>query len=587
MRALVETGALSGAAGSYRLTRAPHAVEVPATVQAILAARIDRLAAQDKQLLQTAAVIGKDVPYALLAAIADAPEDELRQRLATLQAAEFVYEASLFPDLEYTFKHALTHEVAYGSLLHERRRALHGKILDALGRLYAGRLSEWVEQLGQHALRAERWDEAVDYLRQAGTKAFARGANREAAHTFEQALAAVGHLPQTRGIVEQTVDLRLALRPCLTPLADMNRLLDNTQRAAPLAATLGDRRREALILLYQAVALNNLGHAQEGLAAARRGLALAESLSDPLLQMSGQYFAGQSRNVAGAYREAIGHFEHDVGVSVDALIAQATKPSGPGVLDARSALFTYSFNTADCSAAYSELGAFEAAMQRAQATVQVARAVKLVFLDAMAEIQPARVHLRRGDAGVALPLLEHSVELSRAADFPLAFINAAPELGRAYILAQRPQDAIALLEQAWSVAESGGSLHWGVLCYMHLADAYSMAGQQPRARSTIDHALSIAQQTGFRGREAWALFLQGNILGREPGLEPQVPRSAHRAALALAEQLGMRPLAAHCHREIGASLRREDPQAAHLHTTTAVAMYRDMAMEPWAEAAQA
>ena len=125
VRTLVETQVLVGERGAYRLARTPEAWQIPATAQAILAARIDRLAPEDKRLLQAASVIGKDVPFALLQAIADMPEDSLRRGLTHLQAAEFLYETSLFPDLEYTFKHALTHEVAYGSMLQDRRRVLH------------------------------------------------------------------------------------------------------------------------------------------------------------------------------------------------------------------------------------------------------------------------------------------------------------------------------------------------------------------------------------------------------------------------------------------------------------------------------
>ena len=137
VRTLVETGALAGERGAYRLTRPVEALQVPATVQTILAARIDRLPPEEKRLLQAASVIGKDVPFALLAAIAEQPEEALRRGLAHLQEAEFLYETRLFPDLEYTFKHALTHEVAYGSLLQERRRALHARIVEALERLHA------------------------------------------------------------------------------------------------------------------------------------------------------------------------------------------------------------------------------------------------------------------------------------------------------------------------------------------------------------------------------------------------------------------------------------------------------------------
>src|SRR5262249_10639851 len=130
VQTLVETNVLVGQRGAYRMTSPPDVWQIPATAQAILAARIDRLAPEDKRLLQAASVIGRDVPFALLPAIANEPDDRLRRGLAHLQAGEFLYETSLFPDLEYTFKHALTHEVSHGSVLQDRRRALHVGIVE-------------------------------------------------------------------------------------------------------------------------------------------------------------------------------------------------------------------------------------------------------------------------------------------------------------------------------------------------------------------------------------------------------------------------------------------------------------------------
>ena len=141
VRALVETGVLVGVPGAYRLAQALPTIQVPATVQAILAARIDRLPPEEKRLLQTAAVIGTEVPFALLQAIAELPEEALHRGLAHLQAAEFLYETRLFPERDFTFKHALTHEVAYGSLLQERRQVLHARIVEALEAL--ARASGW------------------------------------------------------------------------------------------------------------------------------------------------------------------------------------------------------------------------------------------------------------------------------------------------------------------------------------------------------------------------------------------------------------------------------------------------------------
>src|SRR5262249_23653535 len=155
---------------------------------AILAARIDRLPNEEKRLLQTASVIGKDVPAVLLNAIADVPEESILRGLTHLRAAEFLYETSLFPDIEYTFKHALTHDVAYGSVLQDRRRLLHARIVDAVETLYSERLTEQVERLGHHAFQGEAWEKAVPYLHQAGVRAQVRSANREAIRCFEQAL---------------------------------------------------------------------------------------------------------------------------------------------------------------------------------------------------------------------------------------------------------------------------------------------------------------------------------------------------------------------------------------------------------------
>src|SRR4029453_17645998 len=148
------------------------------------------------RLLQTAAVIGTEMPLPLLQAIADMSEEILHRSLTHLQAAEFFYDTRLFHDREFTFKHALTHEVAYGSLLQERRRVLHAQIVETLEQLGAERLSEHVERLAHHAWRGEVWDKVVTYAQQAGAKVSARSLHGESVTYFEQALAALDHLPK-------------------------------------------------------------------------------------------------------------------------------------------------------------------------------------------------------------------------------------------------------------------------------------------------------------------------------------------------------------------------------------------------------
>ena len=250
VRALVETGALAGSRGAYRLAKAVEATQVPASVQAILAARIDRLPPEPKRLLQAASVVGKDVPLALLREIAGLDEGALHAGLSELRAGEFLYETSLFPDLQYTFKHALTHEVAYAGLLAERRRLLHAAIVDAVERLHADRLAEHVEFLAHHAVRGDARDKAVRYLRQAGTRAVARSANREAIGFFEAALAILAELGETRETLRESRDVRIALGPALIAVhgAPAPPVEASYQRAGELLDRLGDATRRFPVL---------------------------------------------------------------------------------------------------------------------------------------------------------------------------------------------------------------------------------------------------------------------------------------------------------------------------------------------------
>src|SRR5438128_3708542 len=188
VRTLVETKALAGEPGRYQLTQPLQAIHIPPTVQVVLAARIDRLLPEDKRLLQVASVVGKDVPFALLQAVAELPDDALRRGLDRLQGAEFLYETGLYPDPEHSFKHALTHEVTYGGLLQERRRELHARIVAAVETLHRERLGEQIERLAHHALRGDLREKAVGYLRQAGLTAAARSALQDARAWVEQAL---------------------------------------------------------------------------------------------------------------------------------------------------------------------------------------------------------------------------------------------------------------------------------------------------------------------------------------------------------------------------------------------------------------
>ena len=292
VRTLVETGVLVGEPGAYRLAQALPTVQVPATVQAVLAARIDRLPPEEKRLLQTAAVVGTEVPLPLLQAIAELPEATLHRGLAHLQAAEFLYETRLFPEQVYTFKHALTHEVAYGSLLLERRRVLHARLVEALEALAPERVAEQVERLAHHALRGEVWDKAVTYCQQAGARAHDRAAFREAVAYFDQALQALAHLPEPGDTRMLALELRLAVARPLRALGEYGRQLTLLGEAEALARALDDRARLGRVLAMMATTLRLTGDPDGAIATGRQALELAAALGDSALQVASLLLPG-------------------------------------------------------------------------------------------------------------------------------------------------------------------------------------------------------------------------------------------------------------------------------------------------------
>jgi predicted ATPase len=436
VRTLVETQVLIGAPGAYRLAQALPSLQAPATVQAVLAARIDRLPPDEKHLLQTAAVIGHEVPVPLLQAIAELPEADLHRGLAHLQATDFLYETRLFPDVAYTFKHALTHEVAYGSLLQARRRALHARIVAALERRSADRLADQVEQLAHHALRGEVWKQAVAYGRQAGAKAYARVANQEAAAAFEQALGALQHLPDRRDTREQALELRLDLRQALHPLAEDERILAHLRQAERLAEALGDRRRLGQIAGYLAFCLWRLGDIASGLASAQRALALATALGDVGLQVAANAHLGDVYLFGlSDYRRAGEVFRRNVEALHDAPLGERFGEHDYGmVLSVHARAFL-----AWCLA---ELGAFAEGRAHGEDALRLAEAVDHPYSLAMAYVAVGHLSLCQGVLPQAIRVLERGLALSEALHFPRVIRLCRARLGPAYALAERVPEAL-------------------------------------------------------------------------------------------------------------------------------------------------
>jgi class 3 adenylate cyclase/tetratricopeptide (TPR) repeat protein len=574
VRSLVETGALDGARGDYRLTRPIDQLRLPTTVQAILAARIDRLTPEAKRLLQAAAVIGKEVPLPLLLAIADAPEHEVRSELTRLQAAEFLYEVRLFPDLEYTFKHALTHEVAYQGLLQDRRRDLHARITEAVEQLAAERIAEQSERLAHHALHGELWEKAVAYLREAGLRAMARGANREAVAHLEQALGALSRLPETRETTELNIDIHMDSRTALHPLGELARMGDHLHQAEVLARSLGDQHRLGRIATFMVPQHNAAGDYEGAIGFAHEALSIAHTLGDLSIEVAATSFVGRAHIARGEFGDAAIFLERNLALESDL----CTERFGTPFIQA-------ALSKAWLAEVQSELGRFDDAVGRGEAAVRIAEAANHPFTLSIGLLPLGATYLSRGDLPRASRALERCLDLCRTWQFANHSSMTAAALGAAYALAGRTDEALPLAAGAVEEFRRVQVHYWPATILLCAGRAYLSAGRIDEAASHAREALALTRRLKARGNEAHALCLSANVASSG---DVEEAKAYYSQALTLAEPRGMRPLIAHCHLGLGKLHRRRgDREQAQEHLTTAVAMYREMGMIYWPEQAEA
>jgi DNA-binding NtrC family response regulator/tetratricopeptide (TPR) repeat protein len=543
----------------------------PDTVEGVILARIDRLAAEDKRVLQAAAVIGRNLPFLLLQAILDPADEALRERLARLQGAEFLYETRAASELEYTFKHALTHEVAYSSLLPDQRRALHARIVDVLESWQREGREELVERLAHHAIQAEAWEKAVDYTRRAGLQALARSAHRDAVAWLDQAVAALAHLPERRELLEQAIDLQFDLRNALWPLAEFRRVFECLKRAEQLATTLGDQRRLAMTFALLTPMFSTRDERAQGIEYGRRALDIGAALGDTTVQVIASLYLAMAYLTLGNFARATKFARKNVALLRGDLSLERFGPYGlhaPPAILPRTLLVW----------GLAELGEFAQAQPVLEEGLRIAETINHPYSQTFLSLGEGILRVRQGDLPRAVGALERSLALCRHWQLAALFGVIAGHLGAAYTLAGRPAEAIPLLEEALAREHR----HWlEPFPSLALAEAYLRVGRIQDARQQADRALALAHQRGQRGHEAWIRWTLGEIAA-QGGTDAPAAEEQYRQALGLATELGMRPLAAHCQLGLAKWYRATgEPTKADEHLTVARALYREMGVTLW------
>jgi DNA-binding NtrC family response regulator/tetratricopeptide (TPR) repeat protein len=551
---------------------------VPDTVQGVLMSRIGRLAETEQSLLQSAAVIGKDVPLLILAAVAELPEETLGQALRHLSTAEFLYEINSFPEVKYRFRHALTHEVAYESLRPARRRLLHARIVRAIEALHPDHLLEDVDRLAHHATRGELWDKAVVYSRRAGATAAARSAHPQAVAYLEQALEALRRLPETRDTIELAIDLRFELRNSLHPLGDPERILAHLREAEGFAKTLDDPRRLARVFSFMTQYFRLMGDPDRAVESAAQALALAERLHDSPLWIVANTYLGSAYDARGEYGKAADALKKSVESLPDTSIRQDLGVAGLVPVFSRIYLVY-------CLA---ELGEFREGAAYGREGIQLAESADHAYSLIFASCGLGTLLLLQGEVARAIETMERGLALCRTLNVPIAFPLLASSLGAAYALSGRSSDAIALLEEGVREGALMKRMAGHSLLLARLGDAYLLAGRVGDADEAARQALELSREKKERGALAYALRVLGETAARRDPPALDAALAAYREAGALAEELGMRPLLAHCHLGLARLEHRAGRAAeARSHLAAALEAFRDLDMPFWLQRSQA
>jgi len=515
---------------------------------------------------------------AVAAGVAQAPESLEARATALARQGRFIRASGTetWPDGTvtacYTFRHALYHEVVYARVSAGHRVRLHQQIGARKEAGYGARTHEIAVELAGHFERSGDAGRVVTYRRRAAENALGRWAYQEAVRHLEQALAALEHLPEGRETREAAIDLQLALCNALMPLGEFGRIFDLLRDAETLAHALDDRWRLGQVSAHMTAHCSIMGHYDQAIVSGQRTLAMAEALGDVALQVQANTRLGVAHKAMGDYPRAIEILRQIVASLAGERIREPYGMESLPSVHSRVALVECLY----------ELGRFAEGIACAAEAVRIAEAIDQPYNLIWAYVHMGELYLVKGDFHKAIPRLERGLERCQIAGIRHTLPVVASALGCAYALSGRVAEALPLLEQAVEQATSTGRVSYQALRVAWLGQAYLLAGQRVKAIPLALRALELSQMHQERGHQAWIFKLLGEIAAQREPRETVQAEAYYRQAFALADELGMRPLQAHCHRGLGTLYTTTGQwEQARTELSMAIDLYRAMDMTFW------
>ena len=515
VQALLDEGTIKREGGSVKLIKPLHALRIPTTVQAILAARIDRLHNDEKNLLQTLAVLGREFVLSLARAVTGRSEHELDRLIANLQLGEFVYEQPSVSDVEYIFKHALTQEVAYNSMLVERRKKLHESVGRAIELLYPASLEDHVAELAHHFSKSGNREKAIEYLRLAGVRSLSRGALAQAVQDLESARRLLHHL--SPGPSRDQLELQVLNALGTAYIASRGYAAPEVgptfQRAREICATIGEPEQQFAMVFGNFAWRIVRGEMDLSLVLAKEAFSFAETFDDPGMFMEALMLLGVTLFYRGDFTSARAHQEK--------ALAQYDDRDRNRLWAARVGEDAGVTNRCYLALSLWHLGHPEQALKVNREARELARSIEHPFSLAYAQHHTSWLYQLMRMPNETLLFSEEQLHTSTEQGFPLFQATAAIYSAGGDLLSGKGEKALTGLESgidAYRVTGAGLALPY----YLGLlGDALAQRGNWRDAESVLDDALAMVETSNDRCHEAEIYRLKGELV-RGFGDRPEV-----------------------------------------------------------------